>query len=118
MKISDATKNMLKDTLLLLEVSEENFAEIAEGATNTDYFIDSVLDDLQERGYVSFVRSSKQVEKYLTMHKEEQRLFSIDVGGGAYFMGKVAPAAADKFVEKLREYFAASGDDEYKVNLI
>ena len=118
MKINDETKNMLKDTLLLLGVGEDTFAEMAGDANNTDYFIDSILDDLSERGYVSFVRGRKDVEKFLAMHKAEETLFSIDVGGGVYFMGKIAPEVADDFVEKLSKYFAASGDDEYKVKLI
>lgn len=118
MKISDTTKKMLKDTLLLLNIDEDIFAEMAAEATNTDYFIDSILDDLSERGYVSFVRGGKDVERFLARHQGVEALFSIDVGGGVCFMGKVESKAANNFVEKLREYFVASGDDEYKVDLI
>ncbi len=118
MKISDETKKILKDALFLLGIGEDTFEAMAEDATNTNYFIDSILDELQERGYVSFIRGRKNYEKYLAMNKLEGQTFAIDVGGEVYFIGKVLPEAANEFAAKLREYFAASGDDEYKVEIL
>lgn len=118
MKISDETKKILKEALMLLGIGEDVFEAMAEEAVNTNYFIDSILDELQERGYVSFVKGRENYEKYLFQHKIGGETFAIDVGGDVYFMGKVPLTAANEFAEKLREYFVHSGDDEYKVEIL
>jgi len=117
MKISDKTKEILKEALFLLDVNGDTFAAIAAECLNTDYFLDSVLDELSERKYIRFTRNRNDIEKLVASRKANDSIFSIDVGG-AYFMGTVETEVANKFAEKLREYFTASGDDEYKVEIL
>jgi hypothetical protein len=117
MKISEETKEILKTALFLLDIDGDTFAAMDAECVNTEYFIDSILDELSERKYVYFTRDKAYIDKFAASHGKNGRTFFMDVGG-AYFVGTVQPDAANKFVEKMREYFAASGDDEYKVELL
>ena len=117
MKISDETKEILKKALFLLDIDEDTFSAMDAECVNTEYFIDSMLDELSERKYVYFTRDKAYIDKFIASHAKNAKIFSIDVGG-AYFIGTVQLAVANEFVEKLREYFAASGDDEYKVEIL
>ena len=117
MKISDETKEILKKALFLLDIDEDTFSAMDAECVNTEYFIDSMLDELSERKYVYFTRNKANIDKFVASHEKNGKTFSIDVGG-AYFIGTVQSAVANEFAEKLREYFLASGDDEYKVEIL
>jgi hypothetical protein len=117
MKINDETKEILKKALFLLAIDEETFASMDAECVNTEYFIDSMLDELSERKYVHFTKNKAYIDKFVASNEKNVKTFAIDVGG-AYFIGTVQLAVANEFVERLREYFVASGDDEYKVAVL